>query len=402
MNIAADKGAAGRAIFAGLCASLVGIGLARFGYTPLIPPLIEAHWFAAQDVVYLGAANLVGYLVGALAGRPLAARLTARATLRLMMMLASLAFFACAFPLSVSWFFVWRLLSGISGGIIMVLVASTVLPHVPVERRGMASGAIFLGVGVGIAASGTVVPMLLGVGLRETWLGLGALALGLSIASWFCWPHAPHGSAASAQAEQPPAPIPGARFDLNVLYVQYALMAIGLVPLMVFLVDYVARGLGWGTHTAALFWIAYGIGAIAGPMVYGAMTDRIGPTRTAQLALIMQAGVIALMMFSTNHVVLIAATVVVGSFPPGIVPIVLGRVHQILPGDAHAQSAVWSRATTVFALFQALAGYAYSYLFAQSGGDHRLLMGIGAGALLIAVLADGVKKVLAKPRGALL
>ena len=402
MNIAADKGAAGRAIFAGLCASLVGIGLARFGYTPLIPPLIEAHWFAAQDVVYLGAANLVGYLVGALAGRPLAARLTARATLRLMMMLASLAFFACAFPLSVSWFFVWRLLSGISGGIIMVLVASTVLPHVPVERRGMASGAIFLGVGVGIAASGTVVPMLLGVGLRETWLGLGVLALGLSIASWFCWPHAPHASAASAQAEQPPAPIPGARFDLNVLYVQYALMAIGLVPLMVFLVDYVARGLGWGTHTAALFWIAYGIGAIAGPMVYGAMTDRIGPTRTAQLALVIQAGVIALMMFSTNHVVLIAATVVVGSFPPGIVPIVLGRVHQILPGDAHAQSAVWSRATTVFALFQALAGYAYSYLFAQSGGDHRLLMGIGAGALLIAVLADGVKKVLAKPRGALL
>lgn len=401
MSIAADKGAAARAIFAGLCASLVGIGLARFGYTPLIPPLIEAHWFAAHDVVYLGAANLVGYLVGALVGRPLAARLSARATLRVMMMLASLAFFACAFPLSVSWFFVWRLLSGISGGIIMVLVASTVLPHVPVERRGMASGAIFLGVGVGIAASGTVVPMLLGVGLRETWLGLGALALLLSIASWFCWPHAPHGHAAVANAE-PSASRASARFDLNVLYVQYALMAIGLVPLMVFLVDYVARGLGWGTHTAALFWIAYGIGAIAGPMVYGALTDRIGPTRTGQLALCVQAAVIGLMMLSHNHVVLIAATVVVGSFPPGIVPIVLGRVHQLLPGDAHGQSAVWSKATTVFALFQALAGYGYSYLFALSGGDHRLLMGIGAGALLIAVLADGAKKVLAKPGGALL
>ena len=150
------------------------------------------------------------------------------------------------------------------------------------------------------------------------------------------------------------------------------------------------------------FWIAYGVGAIAGPMVYGALSDRIGPTRTAQFALILQAGVIALMMFSTNHVVLLAATVVVGSFPPGIVPIVLGRIHQILPGDAHAQSAVWSRATTVFALFQALAGYGYSYLFSQSGGDHRLLMGIGAGALLIAAIADGLKKVLAKPGEALL
>lgn len=401
MGTAEDKGASARAIFAGLCASLVGIGLARFGYTPLIPPLIESHWFAAQDVVYLGAANLVGYLVGAVAGRPLAARLTSRTTLRVMMMLASLAFFACAFPLSVGWFFAWRLMSGVSGGIIMVLVASTVLPHVAVNRRGMASGAIFLGVGVGIAASGTLVPMLLGVGLRETWLGLGALALVLSTASWFCWPRAPvaHGAAAGVPAAQPRA---GARLDLNVLYVQYALMAVGLVPMMVFIVDYVARGLGWGTHTAALFWIAYGIGAIAGPVVYGMLTDRIGPTRTGQLALLLQAGVIALMMFSTNHVVLIAATVVIGSFPPGIVPIVLGRVHQILPGDAHAQSAVWSRATTVFALFQALAGYGYSYLFARSGGDHRLLMGIGACALLVAVMADGVKKVLAKPRSALL
>ena len=401
MSTAEDKGAATRAIFAGLCASLVGIGLARFGYTPLIPPLIESHWFAAQDVVYLGAANLVGYLVGALVGRPLAARWTSRTTLRVMMMLASFAFFACAFPLSISWFFAWRLLSGVAGGIIMVLVASTVLPHVPVNRRGMASGAIFLGVGVGIAASGTLVPMLLGIGLRETWLGLGALALLLSAASWFCWPQAPvvHGAPVGAQ---PPAPLAGARLDLNVLYVQYALMAVGLVPMMVFIVDYVARGLGWGTHTAALFWIAYGVGAIAGPVVYGMLTDRIGPTRTGQLALLLQAGVIALMMFSTNHILLMVATVVIGSFPPGIVPIVLGRVHQILPGDAHAQSAVWSRATTVFALFQALAGYGYSYLFARSGGDHRLLMGIGACALLIAALADGVKKVLARPRKALL
>jgi predicted MFS family arabinose efflux permease len=401
MDMAEDKGASARAIFAGLCASLVGIGLARFGYTPLIPPLIESHWFASQDVVYLGAANLVGYLVGALVGRPLAGRLTSRTTLRIMMMLVSVAFFACAFPLSVSWFFVWRLLSGVSGGIIMVLVASTVLPHVPADRRGMASGAIFLGVGVGIAASGTLVPMLLGVGLRETWLGLGALALVLSVASWFCWPQTPRGN--GGVAGTPPAgPTAAARFDLNVLYVQYALMAIGLVPLMVFLVDYVARGLGWGTHTAALFWVAYGVGAMAGPIVYGMLTDRLGPTRTGQLALWLQAGVIGLMMISTNHILLIAATVVIGSFPPGIVPIVLGRIHQILPGDAHAQSAVWSRATTVFALFQALAGYGYSYLFAQSGGNHRLLMGIGACALILAVLADGAKKVLAKHGSALL
>ena len=45
---------------AGLVASFVGLGLARFSYTPLIPALIAAKWFSASDVVYLGAANLAG------------------------------------------------------------------------------------------------------------------------------------------------------------------------------------------------------------------------------------------------------------------------------------------------------------------------------------------------------
>ena len=36
------------AIFAGLVASLVGIGLARFGYTPLLPVMIHVQWFADQ------------------------------------------------------------------------------------------------------------------------------------------------------------------------------------------------------------------------------------------------------------------------------------------------------------------------------------------------------------------
>ena len=53
---------------AGLCAVLVGIGLARFAYTPLIPALIAAQWFTAAEAAYLGAANLAGYLAGALLG----------------------------------------------------------------------------------------------------------------------------------------------------------------------------------------------------------------------------------------------------------------------------------------------------------------------------------------------
>ncbi|MGF6962503.1 MFS family permease [Paraburkholderia youngii] len=124
-----------------------------------------------------------------MAGRPLAAWLSNRSTLRLLMAVVTIAFFACAYPVSVSWFFFWRLLSGISGGAIMVLVATSILPHIPAPRRGFASGImIFLGLGLGVAASGTLISQLLHKGLRDTWLGLGALALSLTALSWFGWP----------------------------------------------------------------------------------------------------------------------------------------------------------------------------------------------------------------------
>lgn len=77
-----DSRSTWRYAVAGLSASLVGLGLARFSYTPLIPALIAAKWFSASDVVYLGAANLAGYLAGALAARALATRGGAVRTLR--------------------------------------------------------------------------------------------------------------------------------------------------------------------------------------------------------------------------------------------------------------------------------------------------------------------------------
>ncbi|MFP3747826.1 YbfB/YjiJ family MFS transporter, partial [Achromobacter sp. SIMBA_011] len=86
-------------------------------------------------------------LLGALLGRPIAHALTNRHALRVLMATATIAFFACAFPLSVAWFFAWRLASGVAGGAIMVLVATSILPHVPPARRGFVSGMIFLGLG---------------------------------------------------------------------------------------------------------------------------------------------------------------------------------------------------------------------------------------------------------------
>jgi hypothetical protein len=67
-----------RGVLCAFCASLIGIGLARFAYSPLLPAIVGAHWFQPGTAAYLGAANLAGYLVGALLGRPMSAAARSR------------------------------------------------------------------------------------------------------------------------------------------------------------------------------------------------------------------------------------------------------------------------------------------------------------------------------------
>ncbi|QCN98847.1 YbfB/YjiJ family MFS transporter (plasmid) [Azospirillum argentinense] len=379
-------GTAWMATLAGMAGSLVAVGLARFAYTPLVPSLIEAHWFSAADAVTLGAANFAGYLVGALLGRPLASLLPNRGLLRVLMLTASLAFIACAYPLSLGWFFGWRFVSGLAGGAIMVLVATSILPHIPAARRGFVSGMIFLGIGLGIAASGTAVPALMRLGLHETWLGLGGLSLLLTALSWFGWPtSAPPQAVAAPPVEH--APRHEGRV-LRSLYAEYALNALGLVPVMLLLVDYVARGLNHGADVGALCWVLYGAASVAGPVAVGLLADRIGYAAAYRIALLLQAVAVAALAVSGQPLVVGTATVVLGALTPGVVPLVLGRIHELLPHSPSEQRAAWSRATTAFALFQALSGYGYSYLFAHSGGSYAAVFLCGAVALVVALGTD--------------
>ena len=368
-----------RVTLAGLCATLVGIGLARFAYTPLLPVLITEGWFPASQAAYLGAANLAGYLGGALCARPLARRGGAPRVLRGMMALVTVAFFACALPLSFAWFFLWRFAAGVAGGALMVLAAPTVLPHVPPARRGLAGGAIFTGVGLGIMASGTVVPLLLQAGLVETWCGLGVLSLLLTALAWGGWPAAEPPPGAPRRA---PAAVP-----LLALYVAYALNATGLVPHMVFLVDFVARGLGQGIHAGARYWVLFGLGAVVGPMLAGALADRIGFGPALRLALVIQALAVALPTVTADPLWLAVSSLVVGAAVPGVVPLVLGRVHELVPGDAEGQRAAWSVTTMAFALGQAAGAYGLAFLFA-SGGRYTTLFAVGAAALTLGLVID--------------
>ncbi|SCB14274.1 YbfB/YjiJ family MFS transporter [Rhizobium multihospitium] len=379
-----DARTAWRAILSAFCACLIGIGLARFAYTPLLPAIVDAHWFDASAAAYLGAANLSGYLIGALLGRPLAARISTILTLRIMMLAATAAFFACAFPISFPWFFAWRFAAGLAGGALMVLAAPSVLPLITPSRRGLASGIIFMGIGAGVALSGTLVPLLLQQGLRETWLGLGALSLLLTIIAWAGWPRDVVGhTAASRHTTHVPK-----RWTLRALYIEYALNAAGWVPHMIFLVDFVARGLGEGLQVGAEYWVLFGLGATIGPILAGHLADRTGFAAALRFAFLLEAVAVAIPAFGHGQAWLIASSLIVGAFVTGTVPLMLGRIAELLPHHPAQQKGAWSLATVFFALFQAAAAYGLSFVFARTSGNYYLLFFIGAGAMVLALAID--------------
>ncbi|WP_404286674.1 YbfB/YjiJ family MFS transporter [Microvirga sp. RSM25] len=61
------------------------------------------------------------------------------------------------------------------------------------------------------------------------------------------------------------------------------------------------------------------------------------------------------------------------------------------------RKSAWSKATVCFAICQALAAYGMSLLFNHTGGNYRVLFGLGAGSLLLALAIDLVAG-LVKPR----
>ena len=365
-----------RTVAAATAAVLVGIGLARFAYSPLLPVVIASGWFTPGQAAYLGAANLLGYLLGALLSRRLGAAMGLPPALRLGMGAAAASLLACSVPLPFAWFFTWRLISGVAGGVLMILGPSAALPLVPEHRRGFASGLVFTGAGLGIAASGTLVPLLLRQGLTAAWLGLGLVSALLTVLTWRAWPIMPPSPARSDA--------PG-RF--GAISLSYGLCAVGLVPHMVFLVDYVARGQGRGMAAGNLTWLLFGLGAMGGPALLGRLSDAIGAAATFRVGLLLEGAAVVALLLLRDPVSSGAMAFGAGLLVPGITAVMLGRVQAVAGDDPAARQRGWTEATVAWALGQAAAAYGLAWLYARTGSYTPVLV-LAALAVLLAAAVE--------------
>ena len=366
-----------RLSFAGLSATLVGNGIGRFAFIALMPALIDAAWFTKGEASQLSVATLLGYVVGAWRSDWLARRYSPAALIRVCMLLISISFFASAFSgWPIAWYYVWRVLAGACGAVLMVLPAPLVVPQHDPTIRGRASGVVFSGVGLGAVVSGLLVPALvagLGVaaiyggethqvafsGVQGAWLGLGTVCLALTLGSWRQWPTDATPAVASLPASSSVEAVVSADRLVSrtvwLILIAHGLNAVGYLAHTMFWVDYLVREMGMSLATGGFYWSVFGIGAAIGPMITGRLADSFGTRRCLLAGFALKSVAAVLPVWASSAPALFLSSLLMGICTPGVLALVSAYTLEVVGPNLNRQ--VWGKATFSFSLAQGVGGF---------------------------------------------
>ncbi len=340
-----------RPALGGLLALAVGIGIGRFVYTPILPPMVAALGLSTFAAGLIASANFAGYLAGAL----LAARgrLPGGRRIWLLAGLGASAVTTGAMGLTraLPAFLALRFAGGVASAVVLILVSAIVLECLAEARRSDLSALLFAGVGSGVAASALLVSVLqaAGGGWSVLWLASGGLsALGALAAAWLIPAAAgPPPTAAAAAAVAAAAPTDR---RLVRLAIAYGLFGFGYVITATFLVA-IVRGTAALRPLEPVVWVVFGLAAAPSVALWTALARRIGISGTFALAALTEAlGVLASVAWPSAAGVFLAAVLVGGTFM-GLTALGLVRGRELARGDARQVLALM---TSAFGLGQIL------------------------------------------------
>jgi sugar phosphate permease len=164
---------------------LGSIGMARFGYTLILPAMQDSLGLSNTETGALATANFTGYLVLAVLGGALASRYRPRWVIGISMLVTGVAMVLTGTVRGFAGAFAWRMVTGVGSGGANVPVMSLVPAWFAARRRGMATGIAVGGSSISLVLMGAVVPRILehqgAEGWRYGWFILGGVVLLLGV-----------------------------------------------------------------------------------------------------------------------------------------------------------------------------------------------------------------------------
>lgn len=296
--------------FGGLLAMAAAMGVGRFVYTPILPPMVEAIPLTKSQAGLIASANFGGYLVGAVLA---AMRLpgSRRSWLLASLAVTALCLLGMGLATAMPAFLGLRFIAGAASAFALIFSSALVIDRLNATGNGALSAVHFAGVGTGIAVSAAVVALLLKAGAAWTvlWFASAALAAAASLAvAWLV----PRDEAAAPAARRSG----GTRLtsDFAALLGAYGLFGFGYVITATFIVDMV-RGSPALAHLEPHIWVLFGLCAAPSVVLWTALGRRWGVLRIYAVACVVEAlGVAASALWLHPASILISAVFVGGTF----------------------------------------------------------------------------------------
>lgn len=360
-------------IFAGICALVLSVGLARFSYTPMLPVMLEQTSLSKLQGGWLATLNYAGYLTGALLASILPNLRQKFVFYRVGLITAALSTPLMGLTENIPMWLFLRFISGVSSTAGLLLASGLVMNWLATHGKKTELGLHFAGMGIGIALTGLMVLLLQSqLNWSEQWLTMGVVGLLCLLPAWF-WMPSPGEPLSSKDNIKDGVPPPSKRW-MGLMLAAYLFSGFGYVISATFIVAIVEEfpsmnGMGnW-------VWIVVGLAAIPSTFFWDRMARRLGDFQALLAAYGLQLLSIILPVISTQSWAGLSSALLYGGTFVGIVSLTLSITGRRFPANP---AKAMARMTLSYGIAQILAP-AIAGLIAQSTGSYR-------GALVMAAL----------------
>ncbi len=283
------------------------LGLARFGYTMLLPPMQASLGLGNTQAGALATANLAGYLAMTVVGGALASHLGPRIVIAAGLAVAALGMLLTGLAESFSAALGWRALTGIGSGASNVPAMALLAAWFAPRRRGLAAGFAVTGSSLALIGLGPLVPRVLADhgedGWRLCWIGFAGVTIGLAILALLALRNRPADIGLrplGAPAEEPPATAAARGLEWGSVYRSGVIWHLGLVYVafgfsyiiyMTFFTKYLIAEAHYAPAEAGQLFMAMGWASLLCGIVWGWVSDfdRIGRKGALVMVYLIQA-----------------------------------------------------------------------------------------------------------------
>ncbi|MBR2117614.1 MAG: YbfB/YjiJ family MFS transporter [Pseudomonadota bacterium] len=358
-------------------APAIGLGIGRFGYTPVLPDMRDSLGWSYSTAGFMNTVNAIGYLAGALGAASFIRRVGVFRSVWIGALACVISLGICALSGNVLVFGFGRLLSGLGAATTFVgggTLAATIAQSRPMKSA-LLLNLFYTGPGTGLIVSGLAAPFLLQYfGPGSWWIVWVALTI-ISALMMIPLMLNPIDVAAS---ETSAATAPVSLRPIAFYLAGYFLFGAGYIAYMTFMIAYVRDG-GGGAAAQSAFWCLIGLMSFAGSWLWRGVMARgnSGTTIAIMIAVTCLGTFIALL--GTSPPLLVASAFVFGLsfFPVVAATTVFTRLNY--PPEAWAK--VIGIMTITFGLGQTLGPFVTGAIIDVMGLSYALRISTAALAL---------------------